>query len=54
VSLYPHLAEMTTEHTLKPGYDFGNEFDIGLAVILDALERSVHGNPQGNPVSTSR
>ncbi|MFF4990801.1 TetR/AcrR family transcriptional regulator [Streptosporangium saharense] len=34
---YPHLVEMATEHVLKPGYDFGDEFDFGLDVILDAL-----------------
>jgi AcrR family transcriptional regulator len=36
---YPHLAEMITEHALKPGYDYGNEFEFGLDLILDALER---------------
>ena len=35
--LYPHLIEFTTEHILKPGYDFGAEFDFGLTLILDAL-----------------
>jgi AcrR family transcriptional regulator len=35
--LYPHLIEFTTEHILKPGYDFGTEFDFGLTLILDAL-----------------
>ena len=38
---YPHLVELTTEYILKPGYDFGNEFDIGLDLILDALARSM-------------
>jgi AcrR family transcriptional regulator len=37
---YPHLVEFATEHILKPGYDFGNEFEFGLSVILDALTRS--------------
>jgi AcrR family transcriptional regulator len=41
---YPHLAEMAMQHILQPGYDFGDEFDIGLSVILDALERSISGN----------
>ncbi|GAB2756823.1 TetR/AcrR family transcriptional regulator [Amycolatopsis magusensis] len=35
---YPHLMELMTEHALKPGYDYGDEFDFGLALILDALE----------------
>ncbi len=38
---YPHLAELTTEHVLQPGYDYGNEFEFGLDLILDGLERSV-------------
>jgi AcrR family transcriptional regulator len=38
---YPHLVEMTTEYVLQPGYDFGNEFEFGLGVILDALTRSL-------------
>jgi AcrR family transcriptional regulator len=45
---YPHLAEMATEHILQPGYDFGDEFEIGLSVILDALARSIPGN-SGQP-----
>ena len=40
---YPHLAEMATEHILRPGYDYGDEFEIGLTVILDALTRSIPG-----------
>ena len=38
---YPHLAELTIEHVLKPGYDYGNEFEFGLDLILDGLERSL-------------
>ena len=34
---YPHLVELATEFVLKPGYDFGNEFDFGLGLILDGL-----------------
>lgn len=36
---YPHLLEITTQHVLQPGYDFGNEFEFGLSLILDGLER---------------
>jgi len=36
---YPHLAEMITEHAMKPGYDYANEFEFGLDLILDGLER---------------
>lgn len=38
---YPHLAEMATEHILRPGYDFGTEFETGLSVILDAFSKSI-------------
>lgn len=38
---YPHLVEIATEHVLKPGYDFGDEFDFGLNVILDGLARAI-------------
>jgi hypothetical protein len=34
---YPHLVEMATQFILQPGYDFGDEFEFGLNVILDAL-----------------
>ncbi|WP_017558435.1 TetR/AcrR family transcriptional regulator C-terminal domain-containing protein [Nocardiopsis baichengensis] len=36
---YPHLAEMITELALKPGYAYAEEFDTGLDLILDGLER---------------
>jgi hypothetical protein len=36
---YPYLTEFANEHVLKPGYDFGLEFDFGLELILDGLER---------------
>jgi AcrR family transcriptional regulator len=38
---YPHLMELTTEHVLKPGYSYGNEFAFGLELILDGLERAL-------------
>jgi AcrR family transcriptional regulator len=34
---YPHLVELTTEHVLRPGYRYGDEFDYGLGLILDGL-----------------
>lgn len=44
---YPHLVEMATEYILRPGYDFGDEFEFGLGVILDALTRSLGDNGGG-------
>jgi AcrR family transcriptional regulator len=36
---FPHLAELTTQHVLQPGYDYGDEFEFGLNLILDGLEQ---------------
>ena len=38
---YPHLAEFTFEHVLRPGYDYGSEYEFGLDLILDGLERAL-------------
>jgi len=38
--VYPHLTELTTEHVLAPGYDYGEEFAFGLELVLDGLERA--------------
>jgi AcrR family transcriptional regulator len=37
---YPYLTEMAEEHLLRPGYDFGDEFQLGLDLILGALAGS--------------
>ncbi|SRR5579871_1526731 len=37
---YPHLAEFAAAHVLQPGYRYGEEFEIGLDLILGALERA--------------
>jgi AcrR family transcriptional regulator len=37
---YPHLVEFATEHVMKPGYDFGEEFDFGLDLILSGLSQA--------------
>jgi AcrR family transcriptional regulator len=36
---YPYLAEMITDHAMKPGYDYAEEFEFGLDLILDGLDR---------------
>jgi hypothetical protein len=33
------MAEMITEYALRPGYDYAKEFQFGLDLILDGLER---------------
>ena len=37
---FPHLVELATQHVLKPGYAYGNEFAFGLELILDGLEHA--------------
>jgi AcrR family transcriptional regulator len=37
---YPHLMEILTDHVMKPGYDYGDEFEYGLDLILDGLEKA--------------
>jgi len=36
---YPNLVEFITDHAMQPGYDHGDEFEHGLDVILDGIER---------------
>ena len=38
---YPHLVELASEHVLQPGYDFGNEFEFGLDLILNGLSQAI-------------
>jgi AcrR family transcriptional regulator len=38
---YPHLVEFSIEHVMKPGYDYGAEFEYGLGVVLDGLAKSM-------------
>jgi len=37
---YPNLAAFITEHAMLPGYDYADEFEYGLDLILDGLEAS--------------
>lgn len=37
---YPHLTEIATQRVMKPGYSYQAEFDYGLELILDGLERA--------------
>jgi len=38
---YPHLTELTVQHILQPGYDYGDEFAYGLDLVLDGLDRAL-------------
>ena len=44
---YPHLTELTVEHVLQPGYDYGDEFRFGLELLLDGLERALGDQAPG-------
>lgn len=37
---FPYLTEMIVNHAMKPGYSFAAEFEFGLDLILDGLERA--------------
>jgi AcrR family transcriptional regulator len=37
---YPYLTEMIVDHALQPGYSYANEFEFGLDLVLDGLERA--------------
>jgi AcrR family transcriptional regulator len=39
---YPHLMEILTDHVMQPGYDYGDEFEYGLDLILDGLAKMHH------------
>jgi AcrR family transcriptional regulator len=38
VDEYPHLVEFITDHAMQPGYDYADEFEYGLDLLLDGLE----------------
>lgn len=48
---YPHLTEFTARHVMQPGYDYRDEFELGLDLILDALESAAarEVGPGGTP-----
>jgi AcrR family transcriptional regulator len=45
---YSHLRQMTAEHVLQPGYDFGSSYEIGLDLVLSGLE-GLRGRPSPPP-----
>jgi len=36
---FPHLTELILDHALQPGYAYAEEFEIGLDLLLDGLDR---------------
>ena len=49
---YPHLVEFTVEHVMKPGYDYGAEFEFGLDLVLDGLARSLQRTEGARNIGT--
>jgi len=41
VAEFPYLAELTVDHVMQPGYQYSNEFAIGLDLVLDSLETAL-------------
>jgi AcrR family transcriptional regulator len=50
---YPYIVEMITGHILKPGYSYADEFEFGLDLILDALEKLRDPPSDGSPSARS-
>ena len=48
---YPNMAAFTTGYVLQGGYDFADEFDWGLDLVLDGLERAVAAERKAEPPS---
>ena len=44
---HPALYELTVEHVLQPGYRYGDEFDHGLGLVLEALEAAARREAEG-------
>ncbi|HEV3460480.1 MAG TPA: TetR/AcrR family transcriptional regulator C-terminal domain-containing protein [Candidatus Dormibacteraeota bacterium] len=42
---YPYLAEMAVDRAMKPGYNYGDEFEYGLDLILDGITRVKRPEP---------
>jgi AcrR family transcriptional regulator len=53
VDQYPHLVEFITEHAMKPGYDYADEFEYGLDLVLDGVERRLAGHDTSSPTPSA-
>jgi hypothetical protein len=40
--------EVATEHAMKPGYNYGDEFAFGLELILEGLEAATKRSGRSN------
>ncbi len=44
----PYFREFTLKHALRPGYDFGEEFEVGLDLVLDGLAERLAAQRHGS------
>ena len=41
LAAFPHLAELTTELVLRPGYQYGDAFAFSIELVVDGLLASI-------------
>lgn len=51
---YPYLTEFATDQVARPDYDFGDQFDAGLELILDGLGRLREAGTRADDASPGR
>ncbi len=51
---YPHLHELATGHVLKPGYEYADEFEFGLDLVIEGLGRALGSGSLDGSLSDSR
>lgn len=51
---HPYLLEMVNEQVVDKDYTYGQEFEVGLDLILDGLERLVSANTPGKVRKSGR
>lgn len=54
VDQYPHLVEFAVQRALEPGYAYGNEFSVGLELILEGLGRALEAEQSDGAVKASQ
>ncbi|HRI06793.1 MAG TPA: TetR/AcrR family transcriptional regulator [Nannocystaceae bacterium] len=50
---YPHFVELARDHVLRPGYSYADEFEYGLELILDGLDRALARERAEGPPSAA-
>jgi hypothetical protein len=42
---YPHLTQILIDHVSDSGYSYAQEFELGMTLVLDGLERRLAAEP---------